>query len=294
MLRVRYTDARSQLAHTYHVCVTALRFADVCRPEVELTNPLLVAIVMSVGLFAGMLVFLEIGYFLSRRSSQKHPDLTHEGIGVVEAAVFTLLGLLLGFSFADGTSRLEARRQLIVQETNAIGTAYQRLDLLPASDQPAMRHLFREYLDARLRVYAKLPDLKAVDQELRRVGEMQQEIWSRAVASNHTDSTQNVSRLLLPAINEMIDVTTGRTLALHTHLPLLIFFLLVFVAVLGALLAGYAMEQRKKRSLFHMVLYAAAIAVTLYAILDLDYPRSGLIKIDTADQLLVHLRDSIQ
>jgi phosphotransferase system glucose/maltose/N-acetylglucosamine-specific IIC component len=252
-------------------------------------NPFLAAILMSTGLFAGMLAFLELGYSLSRRSSRKHPDLTHDGIGVVEAAVFALLGLLLGFSFADGTSRLEARRQLIVQET-----AYQRLDLLPASDQPAMRHLFRDYLDARLRVYAKLPDLKAVDQELVRVGEIQQEIWSRAIAANRTDSTQNVSRLLLPAINDMVNVTTGRTLALHTHLPLLIFFLLVFVAVLGAMLAGYAMEQRKKRSMFHMILYAAAIAVTLYAILDLDYPRSGLIKIDTADQLLLHLRDSIQ
>jgi phosphotransferase system glucose/maltose/N-acetylglucosamine-specific IIC component len=259
-----------------------------------MTNPLLVAILMSIGLFAGMLAFLEIGYSLSRRSSRKNPELTHDGIGVVEAAVFALLGLLLGFSFADGTSRLEARRQLIVQEANAIGTAYERLDLLPAADQPAMRRLFRDYLDARLSVYAKLPDLKAADRELVRVGEMQHDIWLRAVASNRTDSTENVARLLLPAINEMIDVTTGRTLALHTHLPLLIFLLLVFVAVLGAMLAGYAMEQRKKRSMFHMVLYAAAIAVTLYAILDLDYPRSGLIKIDTADELLLRLRDSIQ
>jgi hypothetical protein len=257
-------------------------------------NPLLVAIGMSVVLFAGMLVFLEIGYYISRRSSQKHPDLTRDGAGVVEAAVFGLLGLLLGFSFADGTSRLEARRQLIVQETNAIATAYHRLDLLPDGDQPAMRHLFREYLDARLLVYAKFPDLKAVDQELGRVRELQQEIWSQAVTSNHTDSTQNIARLLLPAINEMIDVTTARTLAIHTHLPLLIFLLLVFVAILGAMLAGHAMEQRKKRSMFHMVLYSAAIAVTLYAIVDLDYPRSGLIRVDTADQLLLHLRDSIQ
>lgn len=112
-----------------------LRIADACRSGVELTNPnpLLAAIVMSLGQFVGMLAFPEIGYCLSRRSSRK-PEVTHEGIGVVEAAVFALLGLLLGFSFADGTSRLEARRQLIVQETNAISTAYDRLDLLPAND----------------------------------------------------------------------------------------------------------------------------------------------------------------
>ena len=70
----------------------------------------------------------------------------------MEAAVFALLGLLLGFSFAGGTSRLDARRQLIVQEANAIGTAYLRLNLLPSTEQPEMRRLFREYVDARLHV----------------------------------------------------------------------------------------------------------------------------------------------
>jgi phosphotransferase system glucose/maltose/N-acetylglucosamine-specific IIC component len=257
-------------------------------------NPLQLAIALPVMLFAGLLACLEIGYRLGRRSSQSHPELTHEGIGVIDAAVFALLGLLLGFSFAGGTSRLEARRQLIVQEANGIGTAYLRLDLLPPGDQPVMRHLFREYLDTRLRAYDKLPDLRAVDQELGRAAEMQQEIWLRAVTSSRTDSTQSASRLLLPALNEMIDVTTGRTLAIHSHLPSLIFFLLVFVALLSALLAGYAMEKRKKRSPLHMFLYAAVIAVTLYAILDLDYPRSGLIRLDTADRLLLQLRDSFR
>ena len=75
--------------------------------------------------------------------------MTHEGIGVIEASIFALLGLLLGFSFAGGTSRLDERRELIVKEANAVSTAYLRLDLLPAAEQPEMRHLFRVYLDTR-------------------------------------------------------------------------------------------------------------------------------------------------
>ena len=90
----------------------------------------------------------------------------------MEAAVFALLGLLLGFSFAGGTSRLESKRQLIVQ-ANAIGTAYLRLDELPPNDQPEMRRLYRDYLDARLRVYEKLPDLNAAEQEMTRVAELE-------------------------------------------------------------------------------------------------------------------------
>ena len=83
-------------------------------------NPARVAFVVATGLFVGIVVCLEIGYRLGRRSSAKNPELAHEGIGVIEAAVFALLGLLLGFSFAGGTSRLDAKRQLIVQEANAI------------------------------------------------------------------------------------------------------------------------------------------------------------------------------
>ena len=91
---------------------------------------------VAVILFIGTLCCLELGYRLANRKSE-NPDLAHEGIGGLEAAVFALLGLLLGFSFGGGTSRLESRRQLIIQEANAIGTAYLRLDMLPAGDQPA-------------------------------------------------------------------------------------------------------------------------------------------------------------
>jgi hypothetical protein len=81
-------------------------------------NPAQWAVVLSMGIFVGLVACLEVGYRIGRRSSQQHPELAHEGIGVIEAAVFALLGLLLGFSFAGGTSRLDSRRQLIVQEAN--------------------------------------------------------------------------------------------------------------------------------------------------------------------------------
>jgi len=256
-------------------------------------NPAHVAFVISTALFFGIIVCLEIGYRIGRRGLVKNHASTHEGIGVIEAAVFALLGLLLAFSFAGGTARLDTKRQLIVQEANAIGTAYLRLDQLPPDEQPPIRRLFRDYLDARLRVYEKLPNLEAAEQELARVAELQHDIWSRAVAACRSDPTQNAARLLLPAINEMIDVTTARKIALYTQLPRLIFILLTVVALTSGLLAGYAMAKRMSRSWLHMVLYAAVIAVTVYAVLDLEYPRFGLIRIDEADRALIQLRDSI-
>ena len=257
-------------------------------------NPIHWAIVVSISLFVGIVACLEIGYRIGRRSTEKQPELAHDGIGVIEAAVFALLGLLLGFSFAGGTSRLEVKRQLVVQEANAIGTAYLRLDEVPLNEQAEMRRLFRDYLDARLRVYERLPDLKAAEQELAHAEKIQQEIWSRAVSASHNDPTQNTARLLLPALNEMIDVTTARTIAMHTQLPLLIFTLLTGVALVSGLFAGYAMAKRRSRSWLHIVLYAVVIAVTIYSVLDLEYPRFGLIRIDAADKALLQLRDSIR
>ena len=256
-------------------------------------NPAQMAVVISIALFFGMMLCLELGYRIGIYASSKI-ETAHEGTSTIQTAVFALLGLLLGFTFANGISHLDQRRVLIVQESNAIGTAYVRLDLLPATQQPEMRHLFRQYLDSRLAVYEKLPDLSAASQELRHAAQLQQEVWSRAIAASHDDPTQNVARLLLPALNDVIDITTSRTIALRTHLPPLIFGLSISVALLSGLLAGYDMARRKSRSWFHGVLYAVVIAITIFTVIDLDYPRFGLIRVTAADSALIQLRDSIR
>jgi hypothetical protein len=257
-------------------------------------TPVQIALAWSVGLFLGMLLCLEIGYRVGSRRVDKHQDLEQEGTGTIEAAVFALLGLLLAFTFGGAMSRLESRRALIVQEANAIATAYLRLDILPAAEQQGMRQMFREYLDARLSAYDKLLQRDAANQEFKQAGTIQQQIWSRAVAAGDADTTYNTTRVLLPALNDMIDVTTARAIALDTHLPALIFLLLISVALLSALLAGHSMAKRKHRSALHMILYAGIISITIYAVLDLDEPRSGLIRLDRADQALIELRNSIR
>ncbi len=248
-------------------------------------NPAELAVVVSIGLFVGMLLCLEAGFRIGHYLSQRN-EYAHEGTGTIGAAVFALLGLLLGFTFANGISHLDRRRELIVREANATTP----LDLL----QQQSRGLFREYLDTRLLVYEKLPNLDAADHELARAAQLQQQIWTKAVAAGLSDPSQHVARLLLPALNDMIDVTTSRTIALHTHLPPLIFGLSIVVALLSGLLAGYDMAKRKRRSWLHMMLYAIVIALTVFTFLDLDYPRFGLIRLNAADSALIQLRDSIR
>jgi hypothetical protein len=122
-----------------------------------------------------------------------------------------LLGLLIAFTFSGAATRFDERRNLIVQETNDIGTAYLRLDLLPVSAQPVLRDLFRRHVDSRLEVYRKLPDIEAARAELVRSNQLQGEIWSQAVAAGRmTEAPPAANMLVLPALNQMIDIEYPR------------------------------------------------------------------------------------
>ncbi|MDH4115336.1 MAG: DUF4239 domain-containing protein, partial [Burkholderiaceae bacterium] len=214
------------------------------------------------------------------------------GGGVVEGAVFALLGLLIAFTFSGAAARFDDRRNLIVDEANAVGTAYLRIDLLPAAAQGEMRNLFRRYLDARLAVYRALPDLEAAREHLASSNRIQQEIWVRAVAES-ADS-QSARMLLLPALNEMFDITTKRTMAAQAHPPDVVFGLLFVFALCAALLAGSAMAWPESRRWLHSATFAFALAGSVYVIIDMEFPRVGLIRVDSFDKVLVEVRRSME
>jgi len=253
------------------------------------------ATVFTLALFSGMLALLEIGRRIGLRRMAQDSEGTRAGVGAVEGAVFGLLGLLIAFTFSGAASRFDTRRQLIVEETNDIGTAYLRLDLLPVDQQPALREKFRQYVDTRLAVYAKLPDIAAAKEELAKGNRLQGEIWRQAVSASRTQGASPAApMLLLPALNAMIDITTTRTMAAQMHPPAIIIAMLFGLALASALLAGYAMAAAKSRSWLHMIGFALATGFAIYVILDMEYPRLGLIRVDAFDQALVEFRQSMQ
>jgi Sulfatase len=104
-------------------------------------------LLFAMGLFLGMLILLEVGRRIGARRLAEDPQGAEAGVGTVEGAVFALLGLLIAFIFSGAAARFDTRRQLIVEETNDIGTAYPRLDLMPVDAQPALREKFRQYVE---------------------------------------------------------------------------------------------------------------------------------------------------
>jgi hypothetical protein len=175
-----------------------------------------------------------------------------------------------------------------VQEANDIGTAFLRIDLLPPEAQPEMRHLFRDYLDARLAAYRNIPDLAAAQADLDQGNRLQQQIWSYGV--NHCKGeAPSCATLLLPAINSVIDISSTRTMMSQFHPPTIIFVLLIAFSLAAALLAGHEMAEGS-RSWVHIIRFSVAMAMTVYVILDVEYPRIGFIRIDKTDQILMDLR----
>ena len=241
------------------------------------------------------LVCLEAGRRLGRRAHVGDETTHPAGLGTVETVAFALLGLLLAFTFSGAATRFDARRAQIVEEANDIGTAWLRLDLLPQAAQPKLRDAFRRYVDSRLGIYRSIADsdFAAARATYERSAALQNEIWTDAVAACREAPSQ-ASIVLLPALNAMIDITTTRLAATEMHPPRIIYVVLGAISLVCALLAGYEMGASAARSWLHICGFAVILAFTLYVILDFEYPRLGLIRIDDFDRFLVQVRASMK
>lgn len=253
------------------------------------------AAVYSTLLLVGMFLFLELGHRIGKRRQRLDPHEDRDGLNAVQGAIFALFGLLVAFTFSGAASRFDSRRELINEEANAIGTAYLRLDLLPPTSQPSLREKFRNYVDSRLAIYDRLPDASAATQALAESSRIQRQIWTEAVTSTRLpDAHPDAAKLLLPALNQMIDITATRTMAARIHPPHVIFYLLFVLALCCSLLAGYVMSVNQRRNWLHIVGFVVIVVAACYTILDIEYPRHGFIRVNAYDQVLVELRDSMK
>lgn len=252
-------------------------------------------VIVAIGLFIGMLLCQEVGRWIGIHQMTKYPaEAGSVSTGAMEAAIFALFGLLIAFTFSGAASRFDERRHLIAEETNAIGTAYLRLDLVDADARSALQALFRQYLDSRLEAYKKLPDIEAANREWANSAVLQSVIWTQAVTACRAQANPSVCVVLLPALNEMIDITTTRKMSMMMHPPAIIFVLLIVFAFGCSFVGGYGMARSNQRRWTHHSMFAAMVAITVYVILDIEYPRFGIIRVNAADQMLIELRQSMQ
>jgi len=257
-------------------------------------EPPISPLLFSLMLLLGMLILIESGRRLGVKRRSKESDSERGSLGTVEGAVFAMFGLLMAFTFSGAALRFNEKRMLIAEESNAIETAYLRLDLVPEK-RAELQDLFRHYLDSRLEMYHRLPNLQAAALEGAKSKALQTQIWTDAVAATQLPSSHaDAGKLLLPALNNMIDITTVRFMALQLHPPGVIYWLLFTLGLICSLLVGYRMAVGDRRSWLHILGFTLITVIIVYVILDVEYPRAGLIRLEAADQALVEVRNAMK
>jgi hypothetical protein len=241
---------------------------------------------------AALIVASDAGYRLGRKARAKAGGAVKSEFGAVEGGILALLGLLLGFTMSMAVTRFEVRKQLVLDEANAIGTSYLRTRLLPAPQDTEIARLLREYVDLRLQ-YAAIRDdpdrLHAVREQTAR---LQDEFWNRAVSYAGKAPNPLLTGLLIQSLNQVIDLEAARWMAFQNRVPPTVIYVNGIVAVLAAIIVGYAFGSDGRRHLFPTSLLALAIAVVLAVIVDLDLSRKGFIQV--SQQPMIDLQHQLQ
>lgn len=233
---------------------------------------------IAVALFLLLVLFVELGFWSGRRFKRPKED-TSSAFTAVKGAILALVGLLLGFSFSISMNRFEHRRDLMLDEANAIGTAYLRGDLLPQPAQSQFKEILRTYTDARIEAFGTAAILDDNEwSSIRRADDLQTQAWNLGIAYVKENS-QAAGAILLPnALNEMIDISLKREAARLVEVPPPIFLLLVVSLLIAGLLVGHSFGVARERNWPMTVVFCFLLSLVAFIIIDLDQPRRGLIK----------------
>ncbi|MEZ5460370.1 hypothetical protein [Dokdonella sp.] len=235
---------------------------------------------------AAMVGAIEIGFRIGRRSDERVSKSAHAHIGAIQASLLGMLALLLGFTLSLSLQRYDTRSEAVVDEANAIGTAWLRAQLLPGSVRGQVLEGMRRHVD--LRVDAGEIDLAHPAERSRLLGQTNENLnrlWGLALTAAEENPSPVTTGLYIQALNEMIDSHGQRGAALNRHVPQTVLLLLFGTFLLTGSVVGYASGVAGHRPSATTHVLAVLIVVLAFVILDLDRPRRGLIRVDQSSLL---------
>lgn len=229
--------------------------------------------------FVLMLTATELGFRLGRKFETQTPENVKSQVSTVEAAILGILALLLGFTISMAVSRFEIRKQLVLEEADAIGTSSLRAQLLPAPAGPEIESLLRQYVNIRVQYGTAGNNLARLEDLNRQTARLQTEFWTRTAVYAQQDPNPVRVGLLLQSLNRAIDLAEARWMAFQNHVPESVIYVNAAVGLLSAMLVGYSFGVNGRRNIFSMFMLAVSITLVLAVIIDLDRPRSGYIRV---------------
>jgi hypothetical protein len=223
-----------------------------------------------------VLAAIEGGYrfaVFGKRQSDKGVDAP---ISSVIGGTLGLLAFLLAFTFGMASSRFEKRRELLLDEVNAIGTCYLRAGLVPDSERLEIRRRLREYVHLRAEL-AKQP--QTLPQFIGRTDALQDELWSQAILVAQKDSSSEMHALFVDSLNAVIDFHTKRIVVSQYRIPDAIWLALYVVSILSMAGVGYQFGLAGTRDVVISLFLALSFSIVIWLIADLERGHEGALQI---------------
>ncbi len=240
------------------------------------------------GVFLLILVACEIGYQFGKRVQTHTVEEVPASLGPMVGGLLGMLAFVLAMTFSIAVSQNDLRKATVLDEANAIGTAYLRADLLDAQYRTEVKRLLREYVDVRLKAVTT-GDVQA---GIRRSVEIHTLLWGQ-VSRAALDAPSTNTALMVQATNDVIDMHEKRvTAGLRNRIPATIWMTLFAIAVLTMITLGVQTGLARKRALVAVVPLALAFAALIVLVVDLDRPQTGLIKV--GQQAMVDLQNGMR
>jgi len=208
------------------------------------------------------------------RSRLTFPEEARADFGIVEGAILTLLGLIIGFTFSMAMTRYDQRKNLEEEEANAIGTEYARVDFLAAEDAARLKELLRRYTELRVEFYS-VPYGERLASVNNETAKMQDELWTKVAQAAKVQPTP-LTALAAWGMNDVLNSQGYTQAAWWNRIPTSAWCLLFLIAILSTGLLGYGAKGRWAH--LSMVL-PLAIGISFFLIADIDSPRGGVIHV---------------
>ncbi len=232
-------------------------------------------LLIAAGLVLGAWLSHRVGYHVGGRFDPKDETFGQQ-LGVVRGATQALVAFLVGFGFAGAGSRFIERADLIVAEANALGTAWLRADVLPEPARHDLRAALREYTEDRV-VALSTNDRAEVMKRVDKVAGLHQRMWNAALKGTANDAP--LMLVVLPAINQVIDLNTSHLALARRHWPLPIMAVLLAAAALSYGLVGFGAGRNRRSFSTLDSIYGVVLAVAMWMVIDLDYARRGVLQV---------------
>jgi hypothetical protein len=243
------------------------------------------------GVFVAILIVVllsvECGYRLGRYRRNRHEQEKETPVGTMVGATLGLLAFILAFTFGLAAARFDTRRQVLMDEANAIGTTYLRAGMLP-EQREEIRTLLRNYVDTRLEAVRS----GNIAEGMRQSENIQNDVWTHAIAVGEKNPNSIVVGLFVQSLNDMIDLHAKRVQAsLRSRIPGAIWIGLFAVAALSLATMGYHAGMVGTRRSLAILAVALTFSVVIELIADLDRPQEGVLKV--SQQALLDLQRSM-